>query len=206
MSNQLRRSSRERATFGILSGAGCRAAVLVVFLFSVIIGCVGTVDHRTRFEHPEWGFSVPYPQSFVAAPEITWRKLRVKDADLAFRGPNDTFMAISSQCQEQNGDPAVLGRQLLVGVPNRSAVSRERFEFAGGLAFSQVVNSIQDDASVQTKTVTLVRGDCVVDWVLAAPGSIAEVETVFDLWWRGFDPGSMPRAGEEIAEIAEVAP
>lgn len=206
MSNRLRRSSKQGATFGFLTGAGCRAAVLIVFLFNVIIGCVGTVDDRTRFEHPEWGFSVPYPQSFVAASEITWRKLRVKDTDLAFRGPNDTFMAISSQCREQNADPAVLGRQLLVGLPNRSAVSRERFEFAGGLAFSQVVNSVKDDASVQTKTVTWVRGDCVVDWVLAAPDSIAEVETVFDLWWRGFDPGSMPGPDEEIAEIAEVVP
>jgi hypothetical protein len=159
-----------------------------------------------RFEHAELGYFVPYPQNLAVEPRIAWREFRVEDTDLAFRGPDDTFMAISSHCDGQNKDPAVLGKQLLVGLPNRSSVSRDQFEFAGGHAFSQVVDSTHETSSVQTKTVTWVRGNCVVDWVLAAPESIAAVEAVFDEWWGNFDPGSMPGSSEDVVGVAEVVP
>lgn len=165
---------------------------LMLLVVCGVAGCAGTPASWTRFEHAEWGYSVPYPSSLA---KVVWRELRIDDADLAFRGPKDAVMAISSHCEERIADPVILAKQLLVGLGKRTSVTSERFEFAGGRAFSQVVDSSAEETAVRTKTVTLVRGGCVVDWVLTAKGSLAEnVEASFDAWWRGFDPGSMPRS------------
>ena len=175
----------------------------IFFLAGSIAGCASMGDGRGRYEHPEWGYSVPYPNQVAASEGNAWRKVRVEDADLAFRGPNDAFMALSSHCDESEDDPAVLGSQLLVGLQNRTRVASERFEFAGGHVFSQIVEATQGDVAVRTKTITLVRGGCVVDWVLAALDSLPDlpdaIET-FDSWWRGFDPGSMPGSVDGLAE------
>lgn len=202
MSNRLRKSHGTIDTRKVLSGSIFRAAALHTVLVVGITSCVSTIDPWTRFEHAERGYSVPYPQSLTTTAKPAWRQLKVKDADLAFGGPRDAFMAITSHCDEPNADPAVLGRQLLVGLKNRSSVSSETFEFAGGQAFSQIVESTEDDSAVRTKTVTLVRGGCVVDWVLTVPGPLADAEAVFDEWWQGFDPGSMPGPTDDVSEAS----
>lgn len=183
-------------------GSGWAVAVGSLLLAGGVAGCANTVGRSERFEHAELGYSVPYPQQVDPSQASAWREVRVKDADIAFRGPSDAFVAISSRCDESQTDPAVLGRQLLIGLQNRTRLASERFEFAGGLAYSQVVEASEGDHLIRTKTVTLVRGGCVVDWVLVATGFPPEVEETFDSWWQGFDPGAMPGSAEGPAEIA----
>lgn len=201
MFNRLRNDPETSEAVEVSRRSKHRPAALMVLLVAGFGGCANTGAHWTRYEHAEWGYSVPYPQSLAASVTMAWRELRLDDADLAFRGPGGAFMAISSHCGERSGDPAVLARQLLVGLKNRKPVSSKRFEFAGGQAFFQIVDSRRDEGAVRTKTVTLVRGGCVVDWLLTALGSLAEVEASFDAWWRAFDPGSMPESTDHAPEM-----
>jgi len=201
MLNRLRNDPETSETGKVSLPSNHAPAALIVLLVAGIAGCANSAEHWTRYEHVEWGYSVPYPQLLATSMTRAWRELRVKDADLAFRGPGGAFMTISSQCGKQSGDPAVLARQLLVGLENRKPVSKKRFEFAGGQAYTQTIDSSGDERAVRTKTVTLVRGDCVVDWLLTALGSLADVEASFDVWWRAFDPGSMPESTDHVPEM-----
>ncbi len=180
-----------------------RTAVAFGILFLTVLNtaCASAPrDGGRRYEHPERGYSLPDPNQLEGATQKNWRKLRVADADFAFRGPNDVFMAISSHCDEAEVEPAALARQLLVGLSNRTRVEHESFVFADGNAFLQSVEATQDDSVIRAKTVTWVRGGCVVDWVLVTSGSLFDAEQTFDAWWRGFDPGSMSTLTDGLAE------
>lgn len=183
-------------------GLGTRIA----FVCLVSIGCASTSRTVPRFDVATTGYSVPNPNQLPATGDTYWRGVNVSESDLAFRGPQDAFIAVSSHCGESEQNPAVLGRQLLVGIKNRELISSEEFGFAGGDAFSQVVEakskSDAEQPAVRTKTVTLVRGGCVVDWVLADGSLDPSIEETFDQWWRGFDPGSMPPLEVSVAEGA----
>jgi hypothetical protein len=178
----------------------------IAFVCSVSIGCASTSRTVPRFDVATTGYSVPNPNQLPATGDIYWRSVNVSDCDLAFRGPQHAFIAVSSHCGEPEESPSVLGRQLLVGIKNRSVISTEEFAFAGGAAFSQVVEAKSradsEEPAVRTKTVTLVRGGCVVDWVLADGSLDPNIEATFDQWWRGFDPGSMPSLKVSVAEGA----
>jgi hypothetical protein len=188
-------------------GGGWSVVAGILCLAGGLAGCASPGGSSERFEHAKLGYTISYPERIDPSQQAVWHRLKVEDADLAYRGPGDSMMAISSRCNERQTDPAVLGRQLLIGLRNRIRLTSERFEFAGGLAFSQVVRSKQGDVSVRTKTVTLVRGGCVIDWVLAAPDPPPELEQIFDLWWRGFDPGAMPSPAEDpVDNPVEVGP
>ncbi len=181
-------------------GGGWSVVVGISCLAGVLAGCASTGGSSERFEHAKLGYSIPYPERMDPSQQAAWQRLKIKDADLAYRGPGDSMMAISSRCNEKQTDPVVLGRQLLIGLHNRTRLTSARFEFAGGHAFSQVVRSREGDVSVRTKTVTLVRGGCVIDWVLAAPDLPPALEETFDRWWREFDPGAMPGSAEDLGE------
>ncbi len=167
-----------------------------------ITACVSARGEGGRYLHRESGYSLPDPNQLGDSAKRVWRKVQVAEADFAFRGPNEAYMAISSHCDESGTDPAALGAQLLVGLSDRTRVEQERFAFAGGDAFLQSVEATQDDIPVRARTITWVRGGCVVDWVLVTAGSFPDVEETFDSWWRGFDPGSMPAASHRRAEAA----
>lgn len=154
-----------------------------------LAGCASAGGGLERFEHRKLGYSIPYPERLDPSTDAVWKRLRVEHADLAYRGPGDAMIAISSRCDDSQTDPVLLGRQLLIGLRNRTRLQSERFEFAGGHAFSQVVKAREAGVPVRTKTVTWVRGGCVIDWVLAAPDFLPGLEATFDLWWQGFDPG-----------------
>lgn len=181
-------------------GDGWSIVVGIICLAGGLAGCAGSGGNSLRLEHSDLGYSIPNPGHVESTEQAVWQFVDVKNADFAYRGPGDSMMAISSRCAESQTDPAVLGRQLLIGLPDRTRLSSERFDFAGGHAYSQIVKSGKDADSVRTKTVTLVRAGCVIDWVLAAAEYSAQVEAAFDLWWRGFDPGAMPAPAASAGE------
>ncbi len=175
---------------------------ILLFLIGTGVGCtnLGLVDGI--FTHPDLGYTIPGPNGLAGDEAPVWRAMDVKKTDLAFRGPGDAYLALSSHCEEAVTDPVILARQLLVGLKQRERVSSERFEFAGGQAFRQTIESTQDDTPLRTRTVTLVRADCVVDWVLVAKKETQGLDSTFDLWWQSFDPGAMPG----LKPVAEEAP
>ena len=175
---------------------------ILLFLIGTGVACTNLGMVGGIFTHPDLGYTIPGPNGLDGDEVPVWRAMDVKRTDLAFRGPGDAYLAISSHCDETVTDPAILARQLLVGLKQRERVSSERFEFAGGQAYRQTIESILDDTPLRTRTVTLVRADCVVDWALVAKKETEGLDSTFDLWWQSFDPGAMPGS----ASVAVEAP
>ncbi len=159
------------------------------------------------FRHHGHGYSLPHPSD---PPGTRWQVTEVDDAKVAYRSDGEAFMALDSRCNDEGAkpeDPAVLARQLLVGIANRTRIESDAFEFAGGRAYAQVVDSKDERGEVvRTRTVTLVRGHCVIDWVLVFETGEAghpEIEASFEAWWRGFEPrfDLEPPPSEELAEV-----
>ncbi|MCP5045456.1 MAG: hypothetical protein GY944_30880 [bacterium] len=180
---------------------GVRAAAWGWLIFApAMLGCASTAVTGKGYRDAEHGYSLPHPAS---AQGVAWQPVSVDDAAVAYRGPDAAYMALTSRCEQpEQVDPAVLARQLLVGIENRVRVESEAFEFAGGRAFAQVFEAGEGDDVLRTRTVTLVRGDCVIDWVLAVRAGNLAVEESFELWWRGFEPDTAPETETGVAEAA----
>lgn len=179
-----------------------------VFVAFAAVSCAGSGFKHGIYTQPEVGYSIPDPNRLAPAQAESeakaWSRTSIRGADLAYHGPHDAYMALSSHCDEDETRPALLARQLLVGLEKRKRLSAEEFEFAGGQAFRQSIQSLDESGeALRTRTVTLVRGGCVVDWVMVVPGSVPEVEETFDRWWQAFDPGTMPGA---VVTEPEVTP
>lgn len=179
------------------------SALVYLLIAGGIVSCASSGFKSGVYTHPTIGYSIPDPNRLVDDEEdAVWVRTSIKQADLAYRDASDTFIAVSSHCEETESRPAVLGRQLLVGLKNRELVSKEEFEFAGGAAFRQTVESKSDTGDViRTRTVTLVRAGCVVDWVMVAKGVDPQADTTFDQWWQAFEPGGMSSPSPALAEV-----
>lgn len=185
--------------------------IACAFLAAATVSCA-TVGMRSGiYTDPEVGYSIPHPNQLAdeTSQENSprWIRAQVSGTDLAYRGPDDAFLALSSHCEELEFRPAVLARQLLVGLKNRELLSKEEFDFAGGRAFRQRVTSEDEEGGlIRMRTVTLVRAGCVVDWVMVSKHDVPEVDASFDRWWNAFDPGSMPAPVSATPETAEAMP
>jgi len=149
-----------------------------------------------RFRHAEQGWSVGVPGAVgavaggEAAPAGAWRRIELDRADLAFRLPAaDATALLQSRCDGPRAEPRILARHLLIGAGRRTLLREESARVDGRPAWLQWVELPREESALQMKTVTAVLESCVVDWVLAAPGSLAAVEPGFDAWWRSFDAG-----------------
>jgi len=169
-----------------------KAIALAIVLATGGVGNRADAGERSaRIHRGKLGYSIPYLGP-VDESGRRWKRIRVEDSDLAFRAAGGGYAAISSHCDEPQLDLRILARQLLVGLQDRVERGTEAFPFAGGAAFSQVVEAVAEEKPVYAKTVTWLRGGCVVDWILVTASPISAFEPIFDSWWRGFDPGTMP--------------
>ncbi|MDP6980588.1 MAG: hypothetical protein QF570_18660 [Myxococcota bacterium] len=184
---------------GINRAVGAWALVASIVATSALgWGCASTGLTGHGFRHHDHGYWLPHPQAIEG---WSWRIIDVDDAQLAYRGNRDAYMAVDSTCEASERDPAILGRQLLVGIANRNRVESDSFPFAGGQAYSQLVEADGEAARVvRTRTVTVVRDECVIDFVLAVAEGHPEVEASFEKWWRGFTPDASP--SDALAEAA----
>jgi hypothetical protein len=176
--------------------------LMCVLVAGGVASCAGSSFKKGIYTDPELGYSIPDPNAHDEAVGPRWSRTSIKGTDLAYRGPDHAFLALSSHCDEDESRPNVLGRQLLVGLKNRRMISNEAFEFADGQAFRQSVESKDEDGDVIfMQTVTLVREGCVVDWMLVENRAVPEVVSSFDRWWRAFMPGEMPKASSDLPEV-----
>lgn len=182
-----------------------RHVAWIAFAAAFVPSCASTTQLDDQgFRHGDHGYRQPHPADVDG---VRWHVIDVVDAHVAYRGSGDAFMALDSRCANEEPDPAVLGRQLLVGIDNRHRLESDSFAFAGGRAYAQLVET-NDEAGgvVRTRTVTLVRGGCVIDWVLAVEAGNPAVESAFERWWRGFEPKS---GSDEVVPgdaLVEAAP
>ena len=106
-----------------------------------------------------------------------WRRVDVKHADIAFRGPKRDFVSVISDCDAETARrPHRLASGLLVGVENRRKVDAGVLDASSGEGWYQVYEARFDGQPVRIKTVTMVRGECVLDWVLVSPGNFGLAE------------------------------
>lgn len=182
--------------------------LLVVFA----AGCVGPVEQTgSVYRHRDHGYSVRAPgtasehghensdalaQRAGNAGDARWERVALDGASLVFRGPSDDWMMLKSRCGRPIATAQLMARHLLIGLPERNLVAAHPVEVAGQNGWLQVVDTVSAGQALRLKTVTLIARRCSFDLVLVAGASrFAEVEPVFDAWWRGFhfvtpDPGA----------------
>ena len=152
----------------------------------VALGCASDlVATDGGWRHQQHGYSIGTPDASRG-----WQRAQVEGALLAFRRAGTDTMSLQSRCRGAVAGASVMARHLLIGVPDRELESAGPVEVAGLDGWSQTFVS-GDAPSVRIKTITVVRGDCTVDWVLASTGDFATAETDFDAWWQSFDAASV---------------
>jgi hypothetical protein len=144
----------------------------------------------TRYRHRESRYTVRAPSSpgTLGGVDI-WRRVDVKRADITFRGPKRDFVSVISDCDAETARrPNRLASGLLVGVENRRKVDAGVLEASSGEGWYQVYEARFDGQPVRIKTVTMVSGECVFDWVLVSPGNFGLAERSFEAWRATFEP------------------
>ena len=153
------------------------------------LGCAGELAAYGKgpegYFHRAVGYRIPVP----AAGGSDWRRVRIEDADLAYRGPGNALMALTSRCDDPKSGPEVLARQLLFGIRERRVLDAGRVELHGMEGWSQHISGLGEAGRIEARTLTFAGGGCVFDWMLVAPVSLAASSPVFDGWWRGFELG-----------------
>ncbi len=169
---------------GVVVGGG---AVLLAALGLAACASSGLkLGSDGRYRSKDLGYAIDAPR--FAEPD-EWRKVKVDDTDLAWRTDDGRSMSLASSCRRTRAKPALLARQLLIGVPRDDIVSAHPVALRGDPGWAQVVDTGGEDHSIRIQTVTVVGGGCVYDWVLvghAGPRFEASVDT-FDRWWSSFE-------------------
>jgi hypothetical protein len=117
----------------------------------------------------------------------------VEGAVLAFRRGNE-WMSLQSRCGRPVASAELMARHLAIGLAGRRIVSTAPVEVGGLGGFAQRLEVQRDGIGVQLETVTLVLGDCSIDWVLATRSDAVPSQAEFDAWWGSFrvDPERWP--------------
>ena len=155
------------------------AGLLAVTLIGA--GCAGPIKELDGgYHHRRHGYRIDAP----GGPGGAWQRIEVEHAQLAFRRPGPSIVSLLSRCGRPVADPALMARHLVIGLPNRDLVQAGPLVVAGRDAWTQTFDTVQDGVSVRVKTVTLVVGDCTLDWILSASGPFEPAEAAFDAWWQ----------------------
>jgi hypothetical protein len=115
-----------------------------------------------------------------------WQRVAVDGAALAFRRSGPDTMILQTHCGGPVADPALMARQLVIGVRDRTLRQAGPVAIDTHPGWSQTFDTLQEGVAVRVKTVTLVVDDCTFDWVLASAGSFESAEVAFDAWTRSF--------------------
>ncbi len=175
------------------------AALLVLLLVGACASTGLPIGADGRYYNEERGYSIDAPRLDDAT---AWRMVSLDDTDLAWRTEDGRSMSLSSSCKRTRARPALLARQLLIGVPRDAILSAHPVALRGDPGWAQTVETGADSAAIRIKTVTVVGGGCVYDWVLVAAAGprFDESLPVFDDWWTSFE---RPRASEEEDAVQE---
>ena len=178
------------ATRGIERGGPLGCALLGLLL---ILGCAGDlVAFEGGFRHRRHGYTLSVPEG----SDPPWQRVKIEGAAIAFRRRGPQTISVQSSCRRSVTDPAILSRHLVIGIDGQLLQQAGPAVVDGRSAWTQTFDT---PGGVRIKTVTVVAGDCVVDWLLAArrgPG-FEDAERIFDAWW------SASRLPEEATGLGE---
>jgi hypothetical protein len=166
---------------GVLQRAG--AGILAAALASACAGPLRATE--TGWSNPRQDYAIGAPDG----PGAPWTRVDVEGAVLAFRRPGAEGMSLQSQCGRPVAPAALMARNLLIGLPDHTAVTGAPVQVAGRSGWQQRFEATREGTPVHVVTVTLVAGDCSFDFVLASAGGSAAAEQAFDAWWRSFRLG-----------------
>jgi hypothetical protein len=165
---------------------GTRALIAVAFA----AGCAGDLAlGEEGYRHRRHGYT-------VGVPEPVWERVSIDGATLAFRRGRET-MSLQSRCGRPVATPAIMARQLVIGIGDRELHRAGPVTVDGREGWAQTFDARAEGGSVRVKTVTLVAGRCTFDWTLAGSADFAGAERSFDAWWQSFrlTPGAVAEGG-----------
>ena len=142
-------------------------------------GCTGDLAlGEEGYWHRRHGYT-------VGVPAPAWERVSVDGATLAFRRGRET-MSLQSRCGRPVATPAIMARQLVIGVADRDLRQAGPVTVDGRDGWVQTFDVRGEGGPVRVKTVTLVAGRCTFDWTLAGSVDFAVAERAFDAWWQSF--------------------
>ena len=133
------------------------------------------------------GFRIGVPAAAVGNPDdpdppAQWERFDLDGALLAYRRDARETLSLQARCGRPVAEPAIMARQLLIGIPERTLREGGPREIAGRSGWLQTFDARLDGRMVRIKTMTLVSGGCAYDLVLVAEGDSEPAERVFDAW------------------------
>ncbi len=162
-----------------------RAGLLLGGTFAVALafGCASDLVARPGgFEHRRHGYTLGLPPD----DGTPWRRVSVEDAVLSFRRPGPVLMSLQSRCGVPLAAPRILARHLTIGFERPALRHAGPIELDGRTGWTQTFEAADAASPVRVKTVTVVCGDCIVDWILTARRGFEAAEPLFDAWWASF--------------------
>jgi hypothetical protein len=156
-------------------------ALLAVFF---VVGCASNlIRTETGFRNPRHGYSIGIP----GGPGAEWERIEIEGAWVAFRRPGSETMSLQSRCGKPVAHPAIMARNLVVGIGEREILQAGPAIVAGTNGWIQTFETRPGDVTIRVTTVTAVIDDCSFDWTLATRGESPRASHAFEVWWGTFE-------------------
>jgi hypothetical protein len=156
---------------------------VLVLVGALGAGCAGPlVEEAGGWRHRKQAWTIARPGG-AGAP---WQRVDVDGALLAFRRPDHELMSMQSRCGRPVASAEVMARHLLIGLRHREIVASTPVAVDGRSGWQQTFEIHGDPSGVRVETVTVVVGDCTLDWILAGRAEDTESEAAFEAWWQSF--------------------
>ena len=167
---------------GVASRARLGWALVLPALW-LVAGCASDLA-RTEdgYRNTRHHYTIGVPRG----PGAPWERVEIDGAWIGFRRPGPQTVSMQSRCGRPVAHPAIMARNLVLGIPERSLRQAGPIVVAGQNGWSQTFDTRSDGVAVRVKTVTVVIDGCTYDWTLAAVGDFAPAERAFDAWWGTF--------------------
>jgi hypothetical protein len=140
------------------------------------------LETENGFVHRRHGYRIGAPPG----TGVTWERIEVEGSALAYRRVGPVRMTLSSRCKAPLTRAEVLARHLRIGIGDHTLREGGAVAVGGLSGWAQIFDVLEHDALVRVKTVTLIAGPCVLDWVLTARDGhgFEAAKGDFDAWWH----------------------
>ena len=163
-----------------------RASLRAFALLAVVVvaGCASSPKlTETGYRNARHGYSIGVP----GGPGPAWARVEIEGAWIAFRRPGPETISLQSRCGKPTAHPAIMARNLVVGVGERDLVQAGPVIVAGTNGWIQTFDTRPGEVRVRITTVTAVIGECTFDWTLATVGESPYASRAFETWWGTFE-------------------